>query len=33
MKTAAIVYPTDPGADTAAIALRNGLQQVGVKVT
>jgi len=33
VKTAAIVYPTDPGADTAAIALKKGLQQVGVKVT
>ncbi len=33
VKSAAIVYPTDPGADTAAIALRKGLQQVGLKVT
>src|SRR5262245_1658550 len=33
VKTAAIVYPTDPGADTAAIALKKGLEQVGVKVT
>ena len=33
VKTAAIVYPTDPGADTAAFALKKGLQQVGVKVT
>jgi len=33
VKTAAIVYPTDPGADTAAIALKKGLQQVGIKVT
>jgi branched-chain amino acid transport system substrate-binding protein len=33
VKSAAIVYPTDPGADTAAIALKKGLQQVGVKVT
>ena len=33
VKTAAIVYPTDPGADTAAIALKKGLQQVGLKVT
>ena len=33
VKSAAIVYPTDPGADTAAIALKKGLQQVGLKVT
>jgi branched-chain amino acid transport system substrate-binding protein len=33
VKTAAIVYPTDPGADTAAAAVKKGLQQVGVKVT
>jgi len=33
VKTVTIVYPTDPGADTAAIALKKGLQQVGLKVT
>src|SRR5262245_34049073 len=33
VKTAAVVYPTDPGAITAAAAVRTGLQQVGVKVT
>jgi len=33
VKTAAVVYPTDPGAITAAAAVRKGLQQVGVKVT
>ena len=33
VKTAAIVYPTDPGAITAAQALKKGLQQVGVKTT
>ncbi len=33
VKTVAIVYPTDPGADTAALALRKAMQQVGVRVT
>ena len=33
VKTTAIVYPTDPGADTAAQALKKGMEQVGVKVT
>ena len=33
VKTAAVVYPTDPGAITAAAAVKKGLQQVGVKVT
>ena len=33
VKTAAVVYPTDPGAITAAAAVRTGLQQVGVRVT
>ena len=33
VKTAAIVYPTDPGAITAAAALGKGLRQVGVKPT
>jgi branched-chain amino acid transport system substrate-binding protein len=33
VKTVAIVYPNQPGADTAAFALRKGMQQVGVKVT
>ena len=33
VKTVAIVYPNDPGAITAAAALRKGLQQVGRKVT
>ena len=33
VKTVAIVYPTDPGADTAAQALRKAMQQVGVRVT
>ncbi len=33
VKTAAVVYPTEPGADTAAAAVRKGMQQVGVKVT
>ena len=33
VKTASVVYPTDPGAITAAAAVRKGLQQVGVKVT
>ena len=33
VKTAAIVYPNDPGAITAAAAFRKGMQQVGRKVT
>src|SRR5262245_39454910 len=33
VKTAAVVYPTDPGAITAAAAVKTGLQQIGVKVT
>ena len=33
VKTAAIVYPNQPGADTAAAALALGLKQVGVKTT
>jgi branched-chain amino acid transport system substrate-binding protein len=33
VKTAAVVYPTDPGAITAAAALGKGLRQVGVKPT
>ena len=33
VKTAAIVYPTDPGAITAAQALAKGMRQVGVKPT
>jgi len=33
VKTAAIVYPTDPGAITAAAALGKGLRQAGVKPT
>jgi branched-chain amino acid transport system substrate-binding protein len=33
VKSTAIVYPTDPGADTAAIALRKAMEQIGVKVT
>jgi branched-chain amino acid transport system substrate-binding protein len=33
VKTVAIVYPNQPGADTAAFALRKGMQQVGAKVT
>ncbi len=33
VKTAAVVYPTDPGAITAAQAVRNGLRQAGVRVT
>ena len=33
VKTTAIVYPTDPGADTAAQALKKAMEQVGVKVT
>jgi branched-chain amino acid transport system substrate-binding protein len=33
VKTVTIVYPNQPGADTAAFALRKGMQQVGVKVT
>jgi branched-chain amino acid transport system substrate-binding protein len=32
-KTAAIVYPNQPGADASAFALRSAMQQVGVKVT
>ncbi len=33
VKTAAVVYPTDPGAITAAAGVKTGLQQAGVKVT
>ncbi len=33
VKTAAIVYPTDPGAITAAAALGKGLRQAGVRPT
>jgi branched-chain amino acid transport system substrate-binding protein len=33
VKTVAIVYPNQPGADTAAFALRKGMQQIGAKVT
>lgn len=33
VKTVAIVYPNQPGADTAAFALKKGMEQVGVKVT
>ncbi len=33
MKTVAIVYPNQPGADTAAFALRRAMQQVGRQVT
>ena len=33
VKTTAIVYPTDPGADTAAQALKKAMEQVGVRVT
>jgi branched-chain amino acid transport system substrate-binding protein len=33
VRTVAIVYPNNPGADTAAIALRKGMQQVGRRVT
>jgi branched-chain amino acid transport system substrate-binding protein len=33
VKTVAIVYPNDPGADTAAIALRQAMRQVGRTVT
>jgi branched-chain amino acid transport system substrate-binding protein len=33
VKTTAIVYPTDPGADTAAQALKKAMEQIGVKVT
>ena len=33
VKTVAIVYPTDPGADTAAQALKKAMVQVGRKVT
>ena len=32
-KTVAIVYPNQPGADSAAFALRKAMQQVGLKVT
>src|SRR5262245_9394172 len=32
-KTVSIVYPTDPGADTAAQALKKAMLQVGLKVT
>jgi branched-chain amino acid transport system substrate-binding protein len=33
VKSVAIVYPNDPGADTAAIALRKAMRQVGRRVT
>jgi len=33
VKTVAIVYPNQPGADTAAFALRKAMEQVGRKVT
>jgi branched-chain amino acid transport system substrate-binding protein len=33
VKTAAVVYPTDPGAITAAAAVKTGLQQAGVRTT
>ncbi len=33
VRTVAIVYPNDPGAITAAAALRKGLEQVGRRVT
>ena len=33
VKTVTIVYPNQPGADTAAFALRKAMQKVGVKVT
>jgi branched-chain amino acid transport system substrate-binding protein len=33
VKTVSIVYPTDPGADTAALALRKAMEQIGLKVT
>jgi branched-chain amino acid transport system substrate-binding protein len=33
VRSVAIVYPNQPGADTAAFALRRGLQQVGRNVT
>jgi branched-chain amino acid transport system substrate-binding protein len=33
VKTASVVYPTDPGAITAAAAVKTGLEQVGVKTT
>jgi branched-chain amino acid transport system substrate-binding protein len=33
VKTASVVYPTDPGAITAAAAVKKGLEQVGVKTT
>jgi branched-chain amino acid transport system substrate-binding protein len=33
VKKVTIVYPNQPGADTAAFALRKGMQQVGLNVT
>jgi len=33
VKTVTIVYPNQPGADSAAFALRDGFQAVGLKVT
>jgi branched-chain amino acid transport system substrate-binding protein len=33
VKTASVVYPTDPGAITAAAAVKKGLEQAGVKTT
>ena len=33
VKSVSIVYPTDPGADTAALALKKAMQQIGLKVT
>jgi branched-chain amino acid transport system substrate-binding protein len=33
VKTASVVYPTSPGAITAAAAVKKGLEQVGVKTT
>ena len=33
VKTASVVYPTDPGAITAAAAVKIGLEKVGVKTT
>jgi branched-chain amino acid transport system substrate-binding protein len=33
VKTVTIVYPNQPGADTAAFSLRTAMQKVGVKVT
>jgi branched-chain amino acid transport system substrate-binding protein len=33
VKSVAIVYPTDPGADTAALALKKAMLQIGLKVT